>query len=169
MLKNAISNGETEFAYIAKAQLDSRFPTWKCVRSRRGGATPAVASFHNVKQRFETAKEAYVWLIEKFIEAHPEPFLTSSWETMFIAKGTRRNYFGRNLKKMFHGSPHLADDQNNYMRLSNGWFANLNLNNDEKLTILFKFAAVGNFVFDQEWKWEIEEKLVGDDLDIILI
>jgi hypothetical protein len=165
MLRNALNKGETEFAHIVKDQLDVRFPGWDCVRSRKGGSTPTVVAFRGIEYRFETAKKAYFWLIEKFLEAHPEPFVTLNWETKFIAKGKRRNYFGRNLEKMFHGSPHLADDPNNYQKLSNGWYANLNLNNDQKFDILCKFAAVGEFDFGREWKWEIEGKLSGDELD----
>ncbi len=67
MLKNAISKGESEFAYVAKDQLDIRFPGWDSIRSRKGGATPTIAAFRGVEHRFDTAKEAYFWLIEKFI------------------------------------------------------------------------------------------------------
>ncbi len=164
MLRNALNKGEPEFAHIVKDQLNLRFPGWDSARSRKGGATPTKAGFRGIEHRFETAKEAYCWLIEKFIEAHPEPFITMNWETAFIAKGQRRNYFGRNLKTMFHGSPHLADDQNNYKKLANGWYVNLNLKNDQKLDILCKFAAVGKFSFGQDWKWEIEGTTT-DDLD----
>jgi hypothetical protein len=83
---------------------------------------------------------------------------------MFVAKGRNRNYFGRAPKKMFHGSPHLADDRNNYLRLTNGWFINLNLKNDQKFEILCKFAAVGKFEYGREWKWEVEGEAASDDL-----
>lgn len=156
MLSNALNKGEVEFAHIAKNELDIRFPGWTSARTRRGGATPVIVEFRGSKHRFETAKDAYFWLLEKFTEAHPGTFTTLNWETVFVAKGKRRNYFGRDLEKMFHGSPHLADDQNNYQMLSNGWYANLNLSNDEKFDILCKFAAVGKFDFGREWKWEIE-------------
>lgn len=168
MLSNALNKGETEFARIAKDELDIRFPGWDSVRSRKGGATPTIVAFRGAEHRFETAKDAYFWLIQKFIEAHPEPFATLNWETVFVAKGKRRNYFGRDLEKMFHGSPYLADDQNNYKKLSNGWYANLNLSNDQKFDILCKFAAVGKFDFSREWKWEIEGKSSDDDLDSLL-
>ena len=164
MLSNALNKGEAEFAHIAKDELDRRFPGWECVRSRRGGSTPTIVGFRGSDHRFETAKEAYFWLIQRFTEAHPETFTTLNWETVFVAKGKRRNYFGRDLEKMFHGSPHLADDPNNYQKLSNGWYVNLNLNNEEKFDILCKFAAVGKFDFGREWKWEVVGKS-DNDLD----
>ena len=103
-------------------------------------------------------------MIERFTEAHPEPFSSLNWETAFIAKGRRRNYFGRDPQRMFFGSPHLADDQNMYRPLRNGWYVNLNLNNDQKFEILCRFAAVGKFIWGQEWHWEIEGKPTDDDL-----
>jgi len=162
MLSNALKKDEAEYAHIAKIELDTRFPGWASVRGRRGGATPTFVGFRGSEHRFETAKDAYFWLIQKFTEAHPETFATLNWETVFVAKGKRRNYFGRDLEKMFHESPHLADDQNNYQKLSNGWYANLNLNNDQKFDILCKLAAVGKFDFGREWKWEIEGKSDDD-------
>ncbi len=155
MRENAIQRGESEFARIVHDELNRRFPGWDEVHSKRVGATPTRVAFRGVERRFETAKGAYLWLIERFIEAHPGPFLEVSWETVFVAKGTCRLYFARNLKRMFFRTPRLASDANNYVKLTNGWYANLNLSNEQKFSILCKFAAVGKFKYE-EWAWEIE-------------
>jgi len=63
---------------------------------------------------------------------------------------------------MFHGSPHLASDKNNYIQLSNGWVVNLNLSNEQKFEILAKFAAVAKLQLGQEWKWQIEGGIDSD-------
>ncbi|HNA04393.1 MAG TPA: hypothetical protein PLV48_10965 [Rhodocyclaceae bacterium] len=156
MLNNAVQNSKPDYARAAKDALDGRFPGWNDVRAKRVGATPTRVVFRGVERRYETAKDAYTWLIERFIEAHPEPFINLDWEIAFVAKGRQRNYFGRTLKRMFHGSPHLADDANNFARLTNGWYVNLNLSNDKKFAILCNFAAVGKFKYGEEWTWSVE-------------
>lgn len=154
MLKNALAKERPDCAAVAKDVLDRRFPGWDKVSSKRGGATPTSVSFRGARQHCPTAKEAYVWLINRFISTYPEPFVNINWETEFVAKGRNRNYFGRSPERMFRGSPHLAEDRNNYERLTNGWYVNLNLNNDQKLEILGKFAAVAKLKFD-DWSWEV--------------
>ena len=57
---------------------------------------------------------------------------------------------------MFHQSPHLADDRNNYHRLVNGWYVNLNLSNDQKLEILFKFAVIAKLQVNKDWSWKVD-------------
>ena len=143
MRRNAIDKGNIDLAAIATDVLNDRFPGWDRPGPKRGGAIPTRAGFRSVSRDFPSEKEAYCWLIEKFIAAHPSPFTKVNWELVFFAKGRQRNYFGRNLKKMFHASPHLAETSSNYQRLSNGWYINLNLSRNEKFEILCKFAAVG--------------------------
>ncbi len=163
-LHNAKAKDEKEFVGVVKDQLDLRFPGWDEASSRRGGRTPTDVIFRGEKRHFDSAKEAYVWLIERFIAAHPELFGHVNWETAFVAKGRSRLYFARNIGKMFPKSPHLAADRSNYARLSNGWFANMNLANREKEQLLQKFAAVARFPAT-EWRWHVEAT-PEPDLDI---
>lgn len=155
MRSNAIAAGQPEFARLAEEILHHRYSGWNVARSKRSGATPTTVSFKSDERSFQSAKEAYVWLIERFLRFHPEPFLNLNWETAFIAKGQKRNYFGRDPKTMFHESPHLAADLNNWTRLSNGWVVNLNLSNAQKLDILMKFAAVAKLSL-QDWRWHVQ-------------
>lgn len=157
MMRNAIAKGESELARIAKDALDSRFPGWDTVRHKAAGARLNVAHFHGTKKHFDTSKEGYIWLLERFIGVKPKLFETINWETVFVTKGRKRNYFGKNLKTMFHGSPHLADDRNNYARLTNGWYANTNLNNAQKFDILCRFAAIAKLEYDKDWRWDVED------------
>lgn len=157
MMRNAIAKGESELAHIAKEVLDSRFPGWDTVRHRASGARPTTTYFRKTKRRFDTSKEGYVWLLERFISVKPKLFETINWETVFVAKGRKRNYFGKDLKAMFHGSPHLADDRNNYVRLSNGWYANTNLNNAQKFDILGRFAAIAKLEYEEDWRWDVDD------------
>lgn len=154
-LHNAQAKNEKEFVATVKGQLDLRFPAWDEASSRRGGRTPTDVIFRSEKRHFDSAKKAYIWLIERFITAHPELFDYVNWETAFVAKGRSRLYFARDVGMMFPQSPHLAADNNNYTRLSNGWFANMNLANREKQQLLLKFAAVAKFP-ETEWWWHVE-------------
>lgn len=161
MLRNALAKGETELARIAKDTLDRRFPGWDTPHTRAAGARPTVAFFRGTERRFETSKEAYIWLLERFLTVKPQLFEKINWETVFVAKGRKRNYFGKDLKAMFHGSPHLADDPNNYARLTNGWYANTNLNNVQKFEILGRFAAIAKLSYEKDWRWDVEDPSDG--------
>lgn len=155
MMRNAIRKNEPEFARVAKEALDIRFPGWDSIRHRDSRATPTLVRFNSSEQEFSTAKEAYCWLIERFVETYPGPFNEINWETYFFGAGRTRMYFARDLKRMFRETTHLASDRNNFRRLSNGWYANLNLNNEQKWRILCKFAAVAKFSWEREWYWKV--------------
>jgi hypothetical protein len=91
MMRNAVAKGETELARIAKDALDARFPGWDAVRTRAGGPRPAECFFRSLTKRFPTSKEAYVWLLERFIGVKPRLFEDINWETVFVAKGRKRS------------------------------------------------------------------------------
>jgi len=162
MLRNAVKKGERELAWIAEEALNTRFPGWNKVHHKATGAKPTLACFRSEKKQFPNSKEAYVWLIERLIHAKPDLFETISWETVVVAKGRKRNYFGQNIKSLFHGSPHLANDPNNYARLTNGWYANTNLSNSLKFDILCRFAAIAKLEHETDWSWKVEDP--SDDL-----
>lgn len=157
ILQNTLKKDAREHAAIVKTEIDRRFTEADALKSRRSGAKPTTSSFLNDRQRFPTSKAAYLWLIEKFMAVKPDIFDHPSKNTIFIALGTRRNYFGRSLDKMFHGTPHLAKDHNNYARLSNGWYANVNLSNSEKFDILSRFAAIAAMEYETQWGWNVDD------------
>ena len=102
---------------------------------------------------FATEKEAYVWLVERFIAHYPKPFDRINWETAFIAKGARTLYFARSLKNLFSTSPSLASDPTKYYRLLNGWYAKLVLSEKQKIELLKKFATVAGLRSGVDWDW----------------
>ena len=157
MMRNAVSKNERELAHIAKEVLDRRFPGWDAVAHKASGARFTTAFYCGIERHFPTSKEAYLWLIERFISAKPELFEKISWETVFVPKGKKRNYFAPALEKLFHGSPHLAEDRNNYAKLTNGWFANTNLDNNRKYEILCRFAGVAKLEHEREWRWDVRD------------
>src|SRR5713226_1639261 len=159
MLKSALAGNEREIAYEIRDILDERFP----VPGRSPGATETVARFRTNTKRFPTAKGAYIWIVERFVGARPDVFTDIKWETTgYVAVGHRRsaegairNYFARSPGALFRGSTHLADDQNNYARLPNGWYANTNLSNAQKFDILCRFGWVVGLKGGVDWDWEV--------------
>lgn len=155
MLENAKAKGLREYAAIAKAELDRRFAGWDRVKSRRGGAKPTIARFLGKEQHCDSSKDAYVWLVERFINKNPKVFDEPSKDTLFVALGKRRNYFGRSAARMFSGNPELAENSSNYVQLSNGWYANTNLNNAQKFDILMRLAALARLKYPEQWGFEV--------------
>ncbi len=135
--------------------LDQRFPDWKLASTRQGGKTPNVASFRGTEKAFDSARDGYIWLVEQFMVCRPALFADPSSDTLTLALGKSRNYFGRKPEALFRGSPHLADDASNFSRLSNGWVANVNLNNAQKFDILLRFAALTGVAYPEEWEWRV--------------
>lgn len=152
MRTNAQAKGATEFVRAAEAELDQRFPGWDTVRTR---GTPTKVRFDQDEQLFDTAKDGYLWLVERFAAARPSTFQKVDWSTQFVVEGTKRKYFAKDPKGLFPASPKLAEDASMYQKLSNDWFAISNLNNNEKFAILCRLAAVGELEFERQWYWEI--------------
>jgi hypothetical protein len=148
MLDNV--KGNAEFAAIAKAALDTRFAGWDKVSHKAAGARSTQAIFRKESRWFPTSREAYLWLLEKFINANPDLI----HHTIF--KGLKRDRFAHEPDGLFHSSPELAESPSNYARLSNGWCTDMNLDNSTKLDILC-FAAVIAGIPDQEWQWQVED------------
>lgn len=155
MLNNARRIGNAEYIDLAKKALDERFPSWNMPTTRRGGARPTIVKFRDESREFPSGKDAYRYLIEKFISVYPDVFNNIDWQTYYVGMGKKRLYFGQTLEKIFFGSPHLADEKNNYIKLSNGWYANVNLSNDQKFEILCKYAELAKLTFEDDWSWRV--------------
>ena len=153
MRENALSKNAIEHVHLAERVLDDRFPSWRSVRSRRGGATPTVAMFLGETRYFGSQKEAYVWLMGHFIRHYPEPFKTINRETYFVAKGEKSFYFHRSLDRLFDGDEEKISDPNKYHRFPNGWYAKLVLSEEQKQYLLHKFALVAHLQMGVDWDW----------------
>lgn len=138
-----------------REELITNFSTRKR-KSKSGGHTPTQVRFRTDDACFPTAKEAYVWLMGKFLWDKPDVLADEAWMKDFVAHGQAANYFARSLVELFPASPHLASDPNMYTRLGRGWFANLNLSNKQKFSILSKFSAVAGYTFETDWDWRVE-------------
>lgn len=169
MLNNAKKCGFREHAAVALDILNERFPNWNNARTRKGGATPTTVTFKDDKREFTTAKDAYIWLIEKFITAYPKPFKNVDFEAKFIAKGKAHKclYFARSPERLFYTTTDLVNNPSYYHQLSNGWYANVNLNNGQKYNNLIRFAAVAKLSLD-DWSWTVSGQDQSPSLDELL-
>lgn len=158
MRAHAIEKNAVEHIHLAGRVLDRRFPSWRTVRTRRGGSKPTEAMFMGSTRRFDTEKEAYVWLMERFTQYYPKPFAQIDWQTVFVAKGARTLYFAKSLKNLFRTSPEHAADPCKYHRLTNGWYAKLVLSEHQKIELLEKFAAVAGLRIGRDWDWNDRSK-----------
>ena len=160
LLKQALAANQRELAFDIKDAIEERFPVAAAVNR---GATETMATFGPDARRFATAKEAYIWLVERFIGVKPEVFTDIRRETTgYVALGRRkkegksiRNYFARSPQALFRNTPRLAEDHNNSVQLQNGWFANTNLNNREKFEALVRFGWLVGLRCGKDWDWEV--------------
>ncbi len=167
LFKEALAANERELAFDIKDVLDERFLSV----SRAGrGATPTISTFRSTEKHFPTAKEAYIWLVDRFVGVRRDVFTNVRWETTgYISVGRHRteegrpirNYFARSPQQLFRNSPWLAEDQSKYVRLQNGWHANVNLNNREKFDILCRFGWVVELKGGQDWDWDVLDPSEG--------
>ena len=129
------------------------------------------AHFLKIRREFPSSKEAFVFLIDSFLANRPQLLDKIDWQYQYVAKGRGRLYFARDPKQLFDSSPHLADDSNNYAKTTGGWFANTNLSNSEKESVLHRLAALGGWKYGTDWSFEVVEpgepkRLSLDDLNL---
>lgn len=157
MFENARARNAPEYVAVAREALDRRCPGWDSVSHRRAGANPTIATYLSDKKRFPTTKEAFVWLVERFLGQAPDILSGPSAMAAKLVTGSKRRYFARHAKELFPGSPHLADDRNNFEQLSNGWLLIVNLSNAQKFEILSRLAALTKLEFPRDWNLEPDE------------
>ena len=167
LLQEARAAREIDLEDEIQDVIDERFPEY--LAPSHVEAT-AIATFRSQRREFSTAKYAYVWLAEKFVKEKPDLFTEVQWDLRYFALGTqrmengrpKRNYFARSPERLFSNSPHLAHSSHKYVQLSNGWYANLVLNNREKFRILCRFGISADLEHPTGWEWDVAEP--SDDL-----
>jgi hypothetical protein len=58
-------------------------------------ANPTIATFRGTTKRFPSAKEAYVWLLNRFFDAKPDIYAPDSFDDLLMPTGSKRLYFER--------------------------------------------------------------------------
>lgn len=152
MAENAELLGRDDLAKIAVDILTARFGAKPKAKVR--GRTPTAAMLHGERESFDTAKEAYQWMLSRLCEKYPSVFKFGEMGAVAFALATKRPYFARSLGNLYPAeSAHLAEIKTNYSTLPNGLFADLNLSNAHKAVILRQLAAAAHLK-DADWDWD---------------
>lgn len=151
MRENAMKRRALAYVQIAEEVLDARFSGWRTPRGGGGKSTDIV--FRGQSKQFFSEKEAYFWLMERFIQYAPKAFEGLDWSSYFRATGARTLYFARSLGELFQSAPSHANDPNKFYLLKNGWYAKALLTEKQKLELLLKFAAVASLPIREQWDW----------------
>ncbi len=131
---------------VIEEQLDSQFPSWSLIDRQdkhNSGREEIHVRFRQEGKIFPTAKLAYVWLVEKIISSNVHIKITNPvLQEMFVRGERGAVYLALSPDALFPGDPTRAGNQNCWNQLSNGWYLNLNLDNDTKWDKLFQLSAV---------------------------
>lgn len=149
---NALAKGNREFAAIADAVLKERFQNG---RRKSGGATPTTAKFKSVQHDFHSGKDAYLWLLERMLEFRPTLFESQDRWHQRAFRGAKRRYFARVPRELFPPDSSLAGDSNAYAALPGGWYANVNLNHEQKFELLLRLGAICQLEYPVDWDFVV--------------
>jgi len=152
MKKNALTNGKPEFAAIANEVLLQRFP----VKGRRsGGATPTTGTFRGRSEEFDSGKDAYLWLVEQCCRYRPDTL--DKYVVLHAKAGARSKgrRFATNGNDLFPEGSRRRGDRAFYSKVSNGWFADTNLNHTDKFATLMQLSYVCGLEYEVDWDFRV--------------
>lgn len=129
--------------------------------------TPSRARFRGEERDFDSAKDAYVFLVDRFLRANPELLDFPYSDELAITLSSVRKQFARDVDSLFEKSQHLALDPNNYTQVASGWFANLNTKNEQKVANIYALSALGRFKLGEDWSWDLVPPSDPHLLDLI--
>ncbi len=120
-------------------------------------STPTTATFRGTAKEFFSEKDAYVWMVERFISYKPQLFThTASDDLKYLCYGARgATYFSRS--KVELRKPHS---------LPNGWYVELNLGNTQKIRNLGRFASAVRLKYEVDWKWDALNRRTKAPIDV---
>ncbi len=119
-------------------------------------ATPTTATFGGTRKEFLSEQEAYVWMLTRFISQQPQLFSGTASHLKYICSGVRGAiYFSRLPQEL--RKPHA---------LRNGWHAELNLGNSQKIRNLGKLASAIHLKYGVDWKWDALNRHTNAPIDV---
>jgi hypothetical protein len=149
---NALEKGNGEFASIAQEVLIERFPANS---KKGGGATATTAIFLTRTEDFPSGKDAYLWLIQRFREHHPNLLESQERWHQRAFHGVKRMYFAKSQEALFPPGSKLPSQSGSYAQLTEGWFANINLNHQQKFDILLRLAGICQLQYPDQWDFQV--------------
>jgi uncharacterized protein with ParB-like and HNH nuclease domain len=119
-------------------------------QAREARARGTKVSIRGARDEFRLSKEAYIWLLNNFIDHRPA-LLQDPYEKV---QGRGQLYFARSPADLFPNSPHLARQPTFYQHLRDGWIANVHFDDRLKLKILADLAEIAGLKLGEDWTWE---------------
>lgn len=152
MKKNALANGKPEFAAIANEVLLQRFPV---MGRRSGGATPITGTFRGRSEEFASGKDAYLWLVEQCCRYRSDTL--DKYVALHAKAGARSKgcRFATNEIDLFAEGSRRRGDPAFYSRVSNGWFADTNLNHTDKFATLMQLSYACGLQYEVDWNFRV--------------
>ena len=151
MKANAIAKGEIEVAHIADTILRERF---RIKTKKVSGPTPTRAIFRGRSEKFHTGKDAYLWLVEQFRYYHLSIF--EEYEELHQRARSKGRRFARNPDTLFPPGSKRAGDPSHYSELSGGWFADTNINHQDKFSALLQLGHLAKLEYPNDWSFLVE-------------
>jgi hypothetical protein len=149
--ENAARSGGEEYASIVDEVLARRFPP---TRVTAGSGTPTTVTFLSAVNHFDTGKEAYLWLIEQLRRARPD--LLENYETSKSRKENAGSRFSTRKSAILpKDSKRLAKLDDYATPISDGWYADVNLDHDQKFSILVRLAGLCGLQFGKDWDFAV--------------
>ena len=113
---------------------------WAMRRMKPPRGTPTTATFLGATANCGSEQDAYIWVIEKVLKCAPK--LSGDLIAEACRGKTGKEYFSTSSAKLI-----------SYQRLSNGWFAELTISNNQKVKIVEILTQMVGLTHDQ-WGWQ---------------
>jgi hypothetical protein len=150
MKSNAFGKGDAVVAKLINDVILQRFPI---VAKAGGGKTRTRATFRGRAEEFQSGKDAYLWLVERFHHAFPDALERYNSLHRSGGKGNVSSRFARTPAQLFPLGSKRAGDSKFYSPLSGEWFADTNINHDDKFAALLKLSYVCKVQYPLDWEF----------------
>jgi hypothetical protein len=105
---------------------------------------------------FESAKDAYVRLVEWFCERVPE--LMNRYTEERARRGFRSlPRYAKNLENLYRPNSPQRDDENTRQRMVNGWYALTLHSGKSQFDDLKYLASLADLVFEKDWDFSMSD------------
>ena len=149
--ENAVRSGGEEHINIVDEVLARRFPP---TRGTTGSGTPTTVTFLSAVSHFDTGKDAYLWFIEQLRCAKLD--LLESYEASKNRKETAGSRFSPRKSAILPKDSKRLKKLDEYAApISGGWYADVNLDHDQKFSILVRLAGLCGFQFGRDWDFAV--------------
>ena len=153
MRTHALEKNLNDFAHEVDIVLCARFPNKPTKKG--GGKTPTTAVFRSQTEHFESGKDAYLWLVGQFCRFHKT--ILDEYDDLHTRAGSRSRgkRFARNPLALFREASVRRGNPNFYAAVGDGWYADVNLNHDDKFAALLQLSHLSKLEYGQDFDFKV--------------